>query len=241
MKYSRYKKEMEYSYALGATVVIELMRTAAELVISVVLHSASSPELKALILQLANEHGIAVEYGDKIFNVLSQKENCYVIGVFKKRQGTLQAADHVVLVNPSNSGNLGTIVRSAAGFHVQNIAVIEPAADIYDPKTIRASMGAVFHTNIATFPSFTDYLQQYPGRTCYPFMLKGAKTLQSLTAKEMASRYSLVFGNEATGLPDDYLSVGVPVFINQSDTIDSFNLQTAVSIALYAFTKESMR
>lgn len=59
---------------------------------------------------LCRDAGIEMVQTDKIFHVLSQKENCYVIGEFTKYEGQLEkTASHIVLVNPSNAGNMGTI------------------------------------------------------------------------------------------------------------------------------------
>ena len=67
-------------------------------------------------------------YSDKIFNIVSNKENCYIIGVFKKYESKINPkSNHVVLVNPSNMGNLGTIIRTAIGFGINDIAIISPA------------------------------------------------------------------------------------------------------------------
>ena len=52
------------------------------------------------------------------------------------------------------------------------------------------------------------------------------------------SHTALIFGNEATGLDDKFLNIGESVIIKHSNSIDSLNLQTAVSIALFHFTKE---
>ncbi|MBQ1826888.1 MAG: hypothetical protein II126_02850, partial [Erysipelotrichaceae bacterium] len=49
--------------------------------------------------------------------------------------------------------------------------------------------------------------------------------------------YSLVFGNEATGLADKFQQYGTSVIIRHLNTIDSLNLCNAVSIALYEFTR----
>ena len=49
--------------------------------------------------------------------------------------------------------------------------------------------------------------------------------------------YSLIFGPEASGLSDDFLEIGTPLIIKHNKMIDSLNLDNAVSIALYEFTK----
>ena len=90
----------------------------------------------------------------------------------------------------------------------------------------------------ALLPVLKAYRAQHPGHALYPFMLDGSLPL--LQARKTAKTpYALVFGNEATGLPASFASLGQPVRIPQSDTIDSLNLSVAVSIAAYAFTQEA--
>jgi TrmH family RNA methyltransferase len=184
------------------------------------------------LLALCSEHHIPVTQTDKIFHVLSQKENCYVIGEFRKFPGTLrQDASHIVLVSPSNAGNLGTIMRSALGFDLNQMAIIRPAVDAFDPKVIRASMGAIFSTEFQYFDDFASYSAQYGERELYPFMLQAKIQLPQIHPRGV---YSLIFGNEATGLPEEFLNIGTSVIIPHSDRIDSLNLPIAASIAMYA-------
>ena len=237
-----YKKDSEVSYALGAAPAFELLKKLPGQARRVFIHSswergAASDELFAICRSL----GIEPEERDKAFSVLSQKENCFVIGEFEKYRCSLDPSKpHIVLVNPSNSGNLGTIMRTALGFGVRDIAIITPAVDMFDPKTVRASMGAIFSLRTACFSSFDEYLASdgcgAEGRALYPFMLK-AKT--ALGAKPLQKRCSLIFGNEATGLPDSFLGVGESVIIRHSHEIDSLNLPMAVGIALYELNRET--
>lgn len=233
----RYKREDEVSYALGITLTFELLKFAPEYATKVYIHTAMQRgEAFEKLEALCKELKIPMEFGDKPFNILSQKENCFCIGEFKKFSRKAEKnANHVVLHNPSNAGNMGTIMRSAAGFGITNLVIITPAVDQFDPKTVRASMGAVFHLNISLFSSFEEYEKEYPNREMYTFMLKAKKKLSELTVKEP---YSLIFGNEATGLPDSFLEVGTSVIISHSNRIDSLNLPIAASIALYEATKK---
>lgn len=233
----RYRREDEVSYALGITLTFELLNYASEYATKVYIHSQmqrgeSFDKLEAL----CKKHHIPMEFGDKPFNILSQKENCYVIGEFKKFTRPVdKSTNHVVLNNPSNAGNMGTIMRSAAGFGITDLVIITPAVDEFDPKTVRASMGAIFRLNISVFDSFKEYAKQYGQREFYPFMLKAKKKLPELEVKKP---FSLIFGNEATGLPDSFLEVGTSVIIPHSNRIDSLNLPIAASIALYEATKK---
>jgi TrmH family RNA methyltransferase len=141
-----------------------------------------------------------------------------------------------LLVNPSNAGNLGTILRSAAAFGIDDVAIISPAVDVYDPKTVRSSMGALFHLNVCYYDTLEAYQMDVSQRHYYPFMLKATETLKKVNPLYPCT---LVFGNEATGLDDSYLALGTPVIIQHTHNVDSLNLPIAVSIALYQFFSET--
>lgn len=234
--YKRYRKEDPVSYALGITLTFELLKYRTRQVTRVFIHSEMKQgETLDKLMALCREAGIEVVYTNKIFNVLSQKENCYVIGEFRKFKGTLESDhSHVVLVNPSNAGNMGTIMRSALGFGLQQMAIIRPAVDAFDPKVVRASMGAIFSTNFVYFDSFAEYQEQFGARELYPFMLDAQSSLHQIRPQ---GTFSLIFGNEATGLPAEFAQIGTSVIIPHSDRIDSLNLPIAASIAMYETTK----
>lgn len=247
MKLSRYKHSSAVSYALGATLVFELLQTHADAITRVFLR----PQIKhgddlEKILSIIKQKNIPIIESTKAFNVLSAKDNCLIIAEFEKPAVKLTntpETPHIVLVNPSDSGNLGTIMRTALAFGYANIAIIAPAVDHLDPKTIRASMGAVFHLNIEVFPSFEAYLSSYGQldgkrqRTLYSFML--SQRSNSLPETKPDNRYfALIFGNEATGLPDSFADITNTIFIPQTPMVDSLNLAIAAGVAMYHFRQE---
>ena len=232
----KYKKTSLESYTLGTTLTLELLTKKIEYVLRVYIHSKQEKnETYKKIIKICENNHIEVIYSDKIINSLSDKENCYVIGVFKKYQENINfSSNHIVLVNPSNMGNLGTIIRSSVGFSIFDLVIIQPGVDIFDPKVIRSSMGAIFNMRFQYFNSFLDYMKMAKDRNYYPFMLKAKTDLKCVLKKEP---YSLIFGPEASGLSDDFLEIGTPLIIKHNKMIDSLNLDNAVSIALYEFTK----
>ena len=234
--YRRYRKDSEGSYSLGITLTFELLQHRPEQAARVFIHSAMKEgDTLERLLCLCREQSVEVVYTDKIFHVMSKKENCFVIGEFSKYEGQLEkSASHIVLVNPSNAGNMGTVMRSALGFGLNQMAVIRPAVDAFDPKVVRASMGAIFSTDFAYFDSFDAYREEYGERELYPFMLDASMRLQELMP---TGAFSLIFGNEATGLPAEFSRVGRSVVIPHSHRIDSLNLPIAASIAMYEATK----
>ena len=92
--------------------------------------------------------------------------------------------------------------------------------------------------NFMLFDSFDDYRQQYQEHEIFTFMLDGDKSL-TIQDCPKANLYSLVFGNEATGLDDSFKGVGTSIFIPQSADVDSLNLTIAVGSAAYVFTSKS--
>ena len=231
--FKRYRKDDPVSYSLGITLTFELLRYKTEYVNKVYVHSAMKEgDTYDRLRKICREAGVPIRQTDKIFHVLSQKENCYVIGEFRKFPGSLQKdASHIVLVNPSNAGNMGTIMRSALGFELNQMAIVRPAVDAFDPKVVRASMGAIFSTEFQYFDTFDEYRQQFGERELYPFMLQAQIRLPEI---HPSGTYSLIFGNEATGLPREFLDIGTSVIIPHSNRIDSLNLPIAASIAMYA-------
>lgn len=233
----RYHKQDERSYALGITLTFELLEHRIEQVTKVYVHSLMEHNDTLMRIEsICQKHKIPVEYNDKVFRILSDKENCYVIGEFTKYETELNPQDnHILLVNPSNAGNLGTIIRAMVGFGVTNLAIITPAVDIFDPKVIRASMGAIFNINFQFFSEFNVYQDKFYNYHYYPFMLQTEHNLKDYHHEGL---FTLIFGNEATGLPAEYLKVGTPLKIIHSKAIDSLNLPMAVTIGLYEFTKD---
>lgn len=234
IRVASYRKDSEETYGLGATVVMEYLLHAKDKVRGVILHPQfRSEETVAKIKALCGDV-IPVSVEEKPFNILSKKENCFVICVNEKREEHILKGNHMVLVNPSNAGNMGTIMRSCLGFGVRDLAIVPPAADHFDPKVIRASMGAAASVRTEVFSSFEEYSARFPENKLYPFMLDGSTKLHETVIEQP---FSLIMGNEATGLPSEFSKIGRPIRIDHSNAIDSLNITIAASIGLYEATK----
>jgi TrmH family RNA methyltransferase len=232
MKLKRYDKDFDYSYTVGIYPTIELLKAKPEHVLRVITHSKfSSVEGLKQIQSYAERFGFTYEQNDRLIDKLCPKRDCLVIGVFRKYTPELVPTNsHVVLVNPSNSGNLGTVIRSMVAFDFHDLAVIEPAVDIFSPSTIRSSMGALFGIRFEHFQGIAEYRTRYRTHRLYPFMTRGKHVLDEAA---FVPPYSLIFGNESSGLPDDYEGIGESVRIAQSSNVDSLNLAITTGIALH--------
>ena len=234
-----YSRDLPYSYALGLFPASQLMQKRPELARRLLVSSrAENSEGLAALRALCAQHHVREEQADKALARISGKENCFAALVFDKFQADLSAqGNHLVLHNPSDKGNLGTMLRTALGFGYRDIAIIRPAADAFDPHVVRASMGAIFGLNVRYYADFDEYRGEFPGHALYPFMLDASVPLAQ-GAAEKKTPFSLIMGNEGSGLPPAFAHLGQPVRIPHSGEIDSLNLAVAAAIGMYAFAQK---
>lgn len=236
-KLDPYNRKADYSYCLGLFPCITLMQTRPEKALRLLTHPAGrGNEGVEKLAALCQERGVRREEAERVLRRESKKDNCFAAIAFEKYTDALDMQkNHAVLCQISDGGNLGTALRSLLGFGIRDVAVIRPCVDVFDPHVLRSSMGAFFKMRVAVFENFEEYREKYGQRTFYPFMLDGAITLPEAVARKQEP-YSLIFGNEAAGLPPEFAKIGQSVFIPQSREIDSLNLGVSVSIGAYAFT-----
>lgn len=236
MKIKRYSKKNDYSFCFGPELVSELLEAKKEKVMKILfMKEGLRDENVKKIMVLAKKEGIPFEINDRLIKKISSKGNTYVVGIFEKYICELdKKANNIVLVNPTNPGNLGTIMRTIVAFGMEDLVLIKPAVDIFQPSCVRASMGSIFYTNFKYFDSFEDYLNTFQKRNIYSFMLDGEKEIAEIKFKEP---FSLVFGNESQGLGQEFKKYGETAFIPHSDFVESLNLSMSVGIALYVACK----
>lgn len=231
-KIKRYMKKLSYSYAFGTYPTIDLLKYKPEKVIKIYLKDESFGSAGVdEIIELCEKNGINYEVNNRVIEKLSLKENTYSLAVFEKYECEIsKGSNHVVLDKPRNMGNIGTIIRTMVGFGFKDLVIISPGADIFDPMIVRSAMGALFTINFRYYSSIQEYTESFPTHNRYLFMLNGAKSIETVKYKPP---YSLIFGNESTGLPDEYAKLGESVYIEHEKDIDSLNLSIAVGIGLY--------
>ena len=235
-----YSRDLPYSYALGVYPSIECVKRHPQSTRRLLIHSQADKSGGILeLINMCETSGIRIETADRLLRSISRKENCFAAAVFDKPNTPIdRECSHVVLVNPSDQGNLGTILRSLAAFGMYDLAIIEPAADVYDPHVVRASMGALFAMRISSFDSYDMYRLACPDHARYPFMLDASTPLPEIHGK-IQKPYALIFGSEGPGLPASFAGEGIPIRIPQTNDVDSLNLAVSVSIAAYTFYSDA--
>jgi len=132
-------------------------------------------------------------------------------------------------------GNLGTVLRSSAALGVTRI-LLSGCADIYNPKTVRASMGALFRMPLALVEDPTEMIRalQLEGRRVLAAALSGDAL--TLGAYETEPSDVPVIGNEGHGLSDAILSaVDNFVKIPMVPGTESLNAAVASAVILWEY------
>ncbi len=140
----------------------------------------------------------------------------------------------VYLHEIQDPGNLGTILRTLAWFGDFRCLLGPNSVDPFNPKTVRASMGALFHVPLEQDVPLDSLPRNHAVLACLD--MQG----EPLTSPALRSSTCLVFGNEARGLPHEQLQAlrARPFRIPGSGAIESLNLAAAVQICAYELCRQ---
>ncbi len=146
----------------------------------------------------------------------------------------------VALDNISEPGNLGTILRTSEWFGVRTALVGEDCADVYNPKTLRASMGALFHLNLAVLPLAKE-LKKLKGEGWKIFATdmngKNIYTLENIPSETV-----VVFSNEANGLSEQIRKIADEIItIPKYGKVESLNVGAAAAVIISEIGKAFRR
>ncbi|MDQ4064280.1 MAG: RNA methyltransferase [Actinomycetota bacterium] len=150
----------------------------------------------------------------------------------------LEKSDRIILLHGvQDPGNVGAVIRTAHAFGA-GVALSTGTADLYNPKTVRATMGSIFHTPIVRDVHSLPFLEQAKslGFTVAAAVPGASETPFSLPARKLV----IVVGAEGGGLPEDIIS-----FCHIATTIpslaQSLNAAVAASILLYEAYSRMLR
>ena len=150
-----------------------------------------------------------------------------------------------VLVGANDPGNAGTVIRLADAAGAAGVILAGDSVDAFNPKTIRASAGSVFHLPVARAADTAALLDELTAAGMSVLATTGAADLD-LDAAAADGILDLptawLFGSEAHGLPDELLAradeaVRVPIY----GRAESLNLASAAAICLYASASAQRR
>lgn len=128
-----------------------------------------------------------------------------------------------------DAGNLGTILRTAEAFSC-GVVILEDSADVFNPKVIRASMGAIFFLPIVKMTR-ADFLKLQSGGV---EILAAAldSSAEIYYEHDFTKKAAVVFGSEAQGVSQEILSAAKKIYIPMTGRAESLNVATAAAIII---------
>lgn len=192
------------------------------------------------------------ELPEALMQKLSEKEETSeLIALVNMREddlGRIKARKNLLVVvfdRPASPGNLGTIIRTCDAFKVDGLIVTGHAADVYDPKTIRASVGTLFSMPVIRIPSHKELLpwfEQLRGELGGVQIIgTSAKGTKDVAEQDFTTPTILLLGNETLGLSMQYKELAdALVKIPVHGTASSLNVASAASIVLYEIQQQRM-
>jgi TrmH family RNA methyltransferase len=138
-------------------------------------------------------------------------------------------------------GNLGTIIRAAGWFGIKNIICSTDCVDVYNPKVIQASMGALLHVNIfySDLKKFLKTTEKDNNRV-FGTVLEG----DSIYSHKLENKGIILLGNESKGISPELFpfitdKIMIPKFSKGKHGIDSLNVGMAASVVFSEFARRS--
>ena len=142
----------------------------------------------------------------------------------------------VICAQVRDPGNAGTVIRCADAFGADAVILSSDSVEVYNPKTVRASVGSIFHLPIVVGVDLAEAIDACRKAGMQIFATDGAAgtDLTDLDA-DLDKPTAWVMGNESWGLPVEHLAladhtVAVPIY----GQAESLNLATAAAVCLYA-------
>lgn len=241
-KSARYRKRSRLFIAEGLRVCYDAMLSNAEIEILFATEKAieKNPEKFNELYKYSKKSFIVTE---QIFSLISDTESpqgflCVIKALDKISQfGTIKSNGKLLaLDNVQDPNNLGAILRSAEAFGIDGVVMSEDCCDIYSPKVVRGSMGAVFRIPFLICNSIASFLNDNTSLESFASVVdSSAKPITDVCFK---SPCITVIGNEGNGLKKETIDACKnKITIPMNGKAESLNASIAASIIIWEMIK----
>ncbi len=145
----------------------------------------------------------------------------------------------MVLENVQDPGNIGTVIRTANALGIDRVILCGACADVYSPKTVRATMGAIFRQHVAVFTldELTAALRQWVMPLYGAVLSERAKSVLEADL----SRCAVAVGSEGRGLTREMIGLcNEEVIIPMNPESESLNASVAASILMWEMKRGAL-
>lgn len=245
LKQKKYRQQQGLFLAEGLRTVEEAVRYGA--VQSIFYTAIEDDRTRAVLEEAAAKQIKLVCVSDKVLKKIADTETPQgIIAVCEKRSKRLDdflASGKMLLVldRVTDPGNIGTMLRTADAAGVGGLLLLQGCADIYAPKTVRASMGSLFHLPVLSGLS-EELLVQAARKAGYELLVTCLDGADNLYKADLQGRLAFVMGNEANGVSDALLAAADKrVFIPMQGRAESLNVAMAAGIVMFEALRQKLK
>ena len=241
-KSAKYRKETGCFIAEGVRVCVDAALSGAQIISLFVTESAADKNTDSFEM-LSTRAGKTYMVTPELFALISDTQTpqgflCVIktldkSAVFDKIN---DGGKFLALDNVQDPNNLGTILRSAEAFGVNGVIMSSDCCDVYNPKVVRGSMGAVFRLPVLITGCLSDWFSHNPRLNTYAAVVDGsAEKVTDITFEEPCA---VVIGNEGNGLkPETAASCKRQITIPMNGKAESLNASAAAAILIWEMVK----
>lgn len=223
--------------AEGLRVCRELLQSRTYRALCVVLREGAAAEAQQLAQEFARRGAVVYRATARQFERLTQTETPQdILAVVSYPIEEPAWEERMLLLDAiADPGNVGTLIRTALWFGWRGILVLPGGVDVYNPKVVRASAGALFHVALHRVQQTHEVLQELE-RQGYVLLGAQAGAGVPLERVRLPRRAVIAVGNEADGLSEMVRRRCRLLFhIPGSGWMESLNVAIATAIVLYHF------
>ncbi len=227
LQVKKYRKEHKAFLVEGAKSLLEVLNS--DLIIQQLFCTHSFfEEYKQLIVSKVSYEIVTSGELEKNGTFSSNNGGLAVVSIPDTHNIFIEDNYTLVLDNVNDPGNLGTIIRIADWYGIQQIICSPTTADVYNPKVITASMGSFTRVNVF-YKNLLDLFDQNPEIPVYGAFLEGEDVHQ----ESFAPSGFLVMGNEANGISQEVEEkVSNKISIPSYGEAESLNVAIATAVIL---------
>ncbi|MBQ9658226.1 MAG: RNA methyltransferase [Clostridia bacterium] len=198
---------------------------------------------KNLMYEIAKYECIYVT--EKIFKSLSQVTNPQgILAIIKKEPEKLKIEYNddiiVALDDIQDPGNLGTILRTVDSVGLNQIIVTKGTADVYNPKVVRSTMGAIFRVKVIEVEDLEESIKEMQ-KNGFKLMVTSLQTDKTIYDVDYNKKI-IVIGNEANGVAQNIQKLANErVIIPMLGKTESLNASVATGIILYEYVRNKVK
>jgi TrmH family RNA methyltransferase len=223
----------------GAKVIGEALDAGAAVQSAFVAPGAPAELVARLLDAGARVHPLEPGVMERVADTVTPQPVAAIVGYVDVRLDALSNASMVVAcVDVRDPGNAGTVLRSAEAAGADGVICCEGSVDVYNPKTVRASAGSLFHVPVVvgtTPAAAVDAVGSYGLARVATVAHDGA----DYSSVDLTGRVAFFLGNEASGLPDD-VTVGADlrVTIPMAGRTESLNVGMAAAVLCFEAARQ---